>query len=447
MRNYVHSIFILLLSFTLFSCSTESTPIYQLTTGADPVEAGNVTQIAPEAEEGESIEITASANQHWVFIGWQGDLTGAQNPASILMDMDKSVTASFVKRDYPLTINIMGSGEVNEEVVTARATEYQHGNVVQLTAVPSENWEFGGWSGGDDSSEIEIIVEVDGPVTITATFNRKEFTLATETNGAGSIAKELISGTQTDGGYLFESEVELNAVADTGWVFNGWDGDLTGSETPQQLFMDSNKNVTATFEELAFTVTIQTEGSGNATVNPDKEVYRLGDELLFEAVPASGNEFLGWSGSFSEKSRTVTKVLEQDLEVKATFSTVEDALRHSFSGGTFINGRVFGASLSLQNRLPEEIVLRKFALLNANGVELTSAEDNETIPSGNRISYSISFGIAPTKEAFSQYYAAWHVTYKGTNYLKQTRVGTIGTSAKEKSEKEVPSIRTLYIEE
>lgn len=512
---------LLLLGFILIqSCGTESTPVYTLTSNAEPAEAGSVAQGATEAEEGESIQVTATANQHWVFTGWQGDLSGSQNPASVLMDRDKSVTARFVKRDYPLTVNIEGSGEVTEEVLPARTTEYQHGTTVQLTAVaddgwvffewggnltddqnpqtilvdegkqvtsvfksieellvtevvgggtieilqqtadenPSrrivtvsatadQNWEFQGWTGDvvSDSSDIEI--ELNASFSITATFSRSEFTLTTSVDGSGSVNRELVSGSQTDNGYLFESVVRLSASGETGWRFIGWEGDLTGSESPKELFMDSNKDVTAVFDNPEFTIALQTDGSGSASVTPQKEVYRFGEEVTFTAAPAAGHEFMGWSGSIGGRSRSQNTIVEDDLNVTARFSAIEDALVYRFSGGTFINDRVFGASLSLSNQLPEAIVLRKFALLNSNGVELTSASDNETIGAGRQISYNISFGIAPTQQQFSQYIAAWHVTYKGTNYLKQTRVGFIGTSAKEIGEEEVPFARTLHIEE
>lgn len=479
-----------------------------------------MSQSAAEAEEGQSIEVTATANQHWVFSGWQGDLTGSQNPASVLMDRDKSVTARFVKRDYPLIVNIEGSGEVTEEIVPARTTEYQHGTVVQLTAVaddnwifiewsgdvsdngnpqtieiegprsvdavfksidellaievtnggsveidqqtaeenPSrrvisikaiaeENWEFNGWGGDLVSDETEISFELTEPISLTASFIRKEFTLIAEVDGSGSVERELLSGTETENGFLFESVVALTALGETGWRFVGWEGDLSGSESPKELFMDSDKRVTAVFDNPEFTISVRAEGSGSASVAPQKDIYRFGDEVTFTASPSGGHEFMGWSGGIGGRSRSVSTVVADDLDVVATFSAIEDALVYRFSGGTFINDRVFGASLSLSNQLPEAIVLRKFALLNANGVELTSAEDNETVAPGRQISYSISFGIAPTQQQFSQYIAAWHVTYKGNNYLKQTRVGFIGTSAKEISEEEVPSVRILHIEE
>lgn len=428
-----------------FSCSTESTPVYQLATSADPSEGGTVTQSTPEAEEGENITVTANPNEHWLFDGWQGDLTGQQNPADVLMDRDKNITARFVLRDYPLTIHQVGDGEITEEVVQQRSTEYPYGTSVRLTATASEYWDFEGWSGALSDTSPEIIIEINEPKSVTATFVREEYSLDQSVNGSGSIETELLSGTETENGYLSESEVELTANAEPGWRFVEWDGDLTGSEEVMELFMDSDKSVTATFEEVFYNVSIETEGSGTATADPQKDSYKYGEMITFNANPSSGNEFLGWSGSFSQTDRSVEIEIKSDIDVKATFSTVEDALVYRFSGGTFINGRVFGASLSLTNRLPEGIVLNKFVLMNANGVELTSAEDNVQVQPGESTGYNISFGIAPTEEAFSNYLVAWHVTYKGSSYTKQTRVGFIGSTAKMTNQPDF--IRELKIHE
>jgi hypothetical protein len=45
----------------------------------------------------------------------------------------------------------------------------------------------------------------------------------------------------------------LTAIPDTGHQFLQWTGDLTGSENPALLFMDYDKNVTATFEYVGIT--------------------------------------------------------------------------------------------------------------------------------------------------------------------------------------------------
>ncbi|MDZ7808792.1 MAG: hypothetical protein U5K71_17035 [Gracilimonas sp.] len=43
------------------------------------------------------------------------------------MNSDKDITALFIKRDYPLTVNVDGGGSVQEEVVQSKTTDYEHG--------------------------------------------------------------------------------------------------------------------------------------------------------------------------------------------------------------------------------------------------------------------------------------------------------------------------------
>src|SRR5690625_916326 len=97
--------FLLISLLLLTNCSTENTPIYTLSTNVNPSEAGSVNPASGEYDEGTTVEIIASPNEHWVFNGWQGDHSGNQNPASIMMDSDKNITAQFIKREYPLTMS------------------------------------------------------------------------------------------------------------------------------------------------------------------------------------------------------------------------------------------------------------------------------------------------------------------------------------------------------
>jgi endoglucanase len=59
------------------------------------------------------------------------------------------------------------------------------------------------------------------------------------------------SGTVTPDGGSYEegTSVTLTAVPDEGYLFNGWSGDYTGSDSPIIIEMDSDKNITATFIE------------------------------------------------------------------------------------------------------------------------------------------------------------------------------------------------------
>lgn len=153
------------------SCSTDPDPIYNLTTSVSPSEAGSVTPANAEVSDGETVEISATPNQNWVFERWEGDYSGSDNPASFIVDSDKNVTAIFLKREFPLTINTEGNGTVTERVVQAKSTDYPHGSIVELTANPAQGWEFVRWSGDLESEESIIEVEIDGDKTLTAEFD------------------------------------------------------------------------------------------------------------------------------------------------------------------------------------------------------------------------------------------------------------------------------------
>ncbi|NDB80239.1 VCBS repeat-containing protein, partial [archaeon] len=91
----------------------------------------------------------------------------------ITIDKAKTVTAVFVKKQYPLTIEIEGEGTVTEEVIKqGLATDYNSGTIVELTAVPTGDWEFVEWSGDITSTENPTQITIDGPKTVKVKFMR-----------------------------------------------------------------------------------------------------------------------------------------------------------------------------------------------------------------------------------------------------------------------------------
>lgn len=162
--------FSIFLLFLLISCSTESETAYQLNVSIEPNEAGSVTPTQGEYDEGEIVELTATANENWIFNGWQGGLTGNLNPATITMSSDKNIIATFKKQEFNLTINIIGEGEVDQTVLQSKSTDYPYGSEVELSANPSFGWVFTGWSGDLNSENSKEVVEVFEELEITATF-------------------------------------------------------------------------------------------------------------------------------------------------------------------------------------------------------------------------------------------------------------------------------------
>ncbi len=170
MKHSGYFLTVFFLGWLIISCGTDSKPTYTLTTTAIPAEAGSVTPASGEFTEGESVQITASPNEHWVFNRWEGDLSGTQNPASVTINSDKDIAAVFVVRDYPLTITIEGDGSVEEQVIQPKTTDHPYGTQVQLTAIPGEDWQFSGWSGALSSNENPQVLLIDQAKQVTALF-------------------------------------------------------------------------------------------------------------------------------------------------------------------------------------------------------------------------------------------------------------------------------------
>ena len=61
---------------------------------------------ATDYNSGTIVELTAVPSGEWLFVEWKGDVTGTENPTQITIDKAKSVTAVFVKKQYPPTIDL-----------------------------------------------------------------------------------------------------------------------------------------------------------------------------------------------------------------------------------------------------------------------------------------------------------------------------------------------------
>ena len=249
----------LLLSF-IFIISCEKDPIiYTLTIQSNPVEGGTFSPTSPQDyEPGSAAIISATPSAEYVFDGWTGSVTTSDQSFSMTMDADKSLTANFIKKQYPLTITIQGEGTVSENVIKAGvATDYNSGSIIELTANPSYGWEFSEWKGDLTGTENPKQITIDKPKTVTAVFVRAQFKLTIEIAGTGTV-KYNGNPTTTDLEIFYDSEtiVELSAFGLDGKFcsdnysssFEKWSGDLNGGSSTGQIKMDKDKKVKAIFD-------------------------------------------------------------------------------------------------------------------------------------------------------------------------------------------------------
>lgn len=212
------------------------------------IEAGEGGSVSPEGvqevEEGEELEITAEPDEGWLLGQWEGDASGTDNPMTITVNDDMVITGMFERREYDMTIETVGEGAVNEQVVEAPAQimDYEFETVVELTANPAEDWGFSEWQGDLEGNENPETVEVDDDKSITAVF-REIRELDVEKQGLGEVLIEPEKEV-----YLEEDEITLTAEPEEEWEFEEWRGDLESEENPVTLELEQDMNITAVFE-------------------------------------------------------------------------------------------------------------------------------------------------------------------------------------------------------
>jgi len=112
-------IFGFMLSILFFSCGKESTvvadPVISFTLTVTSGVGGGVSSPGGSYTQGKPVSITATPNSEYVFANWSNGST--DNPLSITVNSNQTVTANFEKRKYPLTITIQGEGTVTEEII------------------------------------------------------------------------------------------------------------------------------------------------------------------------------------------------------------------------------------------------------------------------------------------------------------------------------------------
>ncbi len=117
----------------------------------------------------------------------------------------------------------------------------------------------------------------------------KKYTITITVNGNGNVERIPIKSNYDSGDII-----TLTAEASEGWKFNNWMGDLTGNSNPATITMNSDKEVTAVFDEKKFSLIITKTGEGDVTKNPSKTEYDYQEQITLTATPNEGWSFSGW---------------------------------------------------------------------------------------------------------------------------------------------------------
>ncbi len=144
-----------------------------------------------------------------------------------------------------------------------------------------------------------------------------EKTLVVNIIGNGSVSK---NPNQTT--YAHGTNVTVTAIPDFCYEFEHWelDGINVGSANPYTVTMDANQTLNTFFIQPKYTLTVNVNGSGSVTKNPDRATYPCGTVVNLTAIPDSGWSFSHWSDYLFGSTNPETITMDSNKNVTTHFT-------------------------------------------------------------------------------------------------------------------------------
>ena len=234
---------------------------------------------------GQTIQLTATANEGYRFKGWSDGVMDASR--EITVTKDTSITANFVALYTIKALASASQGSVSGGGI------YEDGETATLVANAKAGYTFAQWVDGND--ENPRTVTVNGNKTYTAIFaiDEHNVTLSKNISAAGTVTG--------DGVYEHNTTVQLTATANEGYRFKGWSDGVT--DASREITVTKDTCITANFVAL-YTIKALASASQGTVIGGG--VYEDGETVTLVANPNPGYIFAQWVDGSDENPRNVT---------------------------------------------------------------------------------------------------------------------------------------------
>lgn len=327
---------------------------------------------------GEVVTLTPNPNPGFIFSGWSGDLSGANNPVVIVMDRAKTITANFIMSnpDSPVSDDFNACA-LNTNLWTfvnpvGDGSYEMNGTQLQLNVpadVSHNIWDMGNRSvrviQPTQNVDFEIVTKFESVVSkrfqmqgILVEEDAQNF-LRFEVHFDGTSNRLYVAGfedgrpraiisniylpatpaylrvTRVGSSWSFSSSEDGQAwfsagsfvhsmVVTRSGVFGANHGTVPGipahTAIVDYFFNSAAPIVPEDGNDLSnLKVTVNKVGEGAVNLNPAKPGYACGDKVTLTAVPAGGWVFAGWSGDLTGSGPSQQLTVSRNHTVTATF--------------------------------------------------------------------------------------------------------------------------------
>jgi hypothetical protein len=224
------------------------------------------------------------------------------------------VFAAVPATQYTVTtaVSPVGGGTIS---LNPSQASYTNGSVVQVTATPSANFTFTGFTGDLSGTVDPQNLTVNAAKSVTANFAPAQCNLTMNVVGSGTV-------TPNSGTYNCGSTINITATPGSGYSFGNWSGGYVSTSPTGSFTLSGNTTVTATFiQGTTCTLGTSVTGSGSITLSPAGGTYSCGTSVQVTAVPFSGDwTFEGFGGALSGTANPQMLMLSASTSVSAVFT-------------------------------------------------------------------------------------------------------------------------------
>jgi len=298
---------------------------YSLSVNANPTQGGTVSRNPQKSAYtyGEEVTVTATPATGYAFDGYTGAVTSTSAGVTVIMNDNKTLTAKFIQQTAPsYTLSTVANPAVATISRRPDNASYQTGETVTVTAPTTEGYTFTGWSGASTSTASSVTITMDGNKSLTANYKSMDYILTVDVIPAvgGTVSRNPNNNT-----YTYNQIVTVDATPAVGYKFTGWSGAAAAGASTYSTYatvtMNSNKSLTATFEQFVFSLSTYAfpSGTGTVSISPNKNLYTYNEQVTVTATPASGYTFTGWSDAALGMTNPVTIVMIEGRSLTANF--------------------------------------------------------------------------------------------------------------------------------
>ena len=364
-------------------------PSYSVEITVSPTGIGDVNGSGVYNQGANAVLTPYSTISGYSFNNWSGAYSGSDNPLTLEINSNLSLTANFSLNSYLLSTSADSGGTVSE------GASFNHGILASISATPNTGYSFSGWSGSGitDASAASTTVDMTEARTVSASFSIKSYSINSlvSPQGTGSVTG---SGTYSHG-----DSITLTATPNTsfGYSFVNWSGSTSSVDNPLVLEINSDLNITANFELKSYNLTLIAETGGTVEGGGTNTHGTLAP---VSAIPDPGYTFTGWTGDgISDPNASSTTInMTQARSATASFSISSYSLViSSGSGGTTSGSDNYKHnSMAIISATPE--LGYSFVSWSGEGITDSTSASTTVLMSENR---SISAVFAPMQNTLS----------------------------------------------